>query len=200
VLAALELEDRRRHAELLVDRTHRALRAATLDWRSLDLLAVDVGPGSFTGIRVGVSFVLGMSESLAIPAAGVGSLDILARACYDATSPGTGAYIIPAADVRRGEVARSRFRVTGRGPIREEEDHLLLLDEPGPPPPADSWLAGDGASLLWPGETGLRRWEGTGALRAVAAARLAGESYRAGRHEAPVPRYARPADARPRRS
>jgi tRNA threonylcarbamoyladenosine biosynthesis protein TsaB len=156
---------------------------------------VAVGPGSFTGVRVGIAAALGLSRARGIPVTGVGSLDILARACYDATSPETGGYLIAAQDVRRGEVALARYVATRGGPVPEAPERLLAVLDPGPAPPAGTRIAGEGSHLLWPDVEGLLRWPGTGEALALAAARLGGERTAL---EPPVPRYAREADARPR--
>jgi tRNA threonylcarbamoyladenosine biosynthesis protein TsaB len=194
-----ELGERGRHAEALVPAVSGLLAENGTSWDGLELLAVNEGPGSFTGLRVGVSFVLGVAAARRLPAVGVGCLDILARACYDATGPNTGTYVLGAADVRRGEVSLARFRVGPEGLIREGGDTLIAVREAGPPPPPGSAVAGDGAHLLWPEATGLVRWPGSGSERALAAARLGLDAYLSGWREPPAPRYARPPEARPRR-
>jgi hypothetical protein len=102
------------------------------------------------------------------------------------------------ADVRRGEVVLARYRVEGGGPVRDGEERVVAVTSAGPVVEADL-LAGDAARLLWP-EAPLRRWIPNGVERAVAAARLVALVWGEGKLEAPVPRYARGADARPRRS
>ena len=199
VRRARDLGPRRGHAEAVVPALLEVLAAEGRSWDDVDLVAVDVGPGSFTGIRVGLAAALGVGESRAIPVVGVGCLDILARACYDATSPAVGGYIVCAADVRRGEVALATFRVAAEGPQRKEEDVLVPVSRPGDLPAGETQLCGDGASLLW-SEAVLPRRVPTGPERAAAAARLGEERFRRGSAEAPVPRYARDADARPRRA
>lgn len=194
-----ELGERGRHAEVLGPSVESLFAEAGCGWDALDLLAVNVGPGSFTGIRVGTAFVLGISEARGLPAVGVGCLDILARACYDATSIRTEFYIVSASDVKRGQVALARYRVGPDGPVVLEPEALVSTAEPGPPPPEGSVLAGDGAALLW-ADRGYRVWEGTGAERAAAAALLGEAARNRGDSEPPVPRYARPADARPRKA
>jgi tRNA threonylcarbamoyladenosine biosynthesis protein TsaB len=197
---ARELGERGRHAEEIIPASLAVLEQEGLRWGDVELVAVNEGPGSFTGIRVGISFVLGLGESLGVPTTGVGCLDILARACYDATSPGTGSYIVAAADVRRGEVVEARFRVADRGPVREGDDRLIAIEDAGPAPPPETVLAGDGAESLWRAAPGLVRWNGTGSDRAAATARLGEAARLTNSTRPPEPRYARPADARPRRS
>jgi tRNA threonylcarbamoyladenosine biosynthesis protein TsaB len=66
------------HAELLMDVVGEALAGAGLALRDIGAVAVAVGPGSFTGIRVGVSAARGLALALKIPATGVTTLDALA--------------------------------------------------------------------------------------------------------------------------
>jgi tRNA threonylcarbamoyladenosine biosynthesis protein TsaB len=193
-----DLGEAGRHAETLGGATEGVLAEAYVPWGDIDLVAVNVGPGSFTGIRVGVAFALGLAEARAVPAVGVGCLDIHARACYDATSTAIGSYIVSVSNVRRGEVVLARYRVEAGGPVAEGAETRVAVGDPGPAPPGDTVLSGDGAGLVWPDGT-FRRWEASGAERAFAAAVLGQAAREAGRDAPPVPRYARPADARPRR-
>lgn len=194
-----DLGERGRHAESLIPAAEALLREAGIRWEDVGLVAVAVGPGSFTGIRVGVAAALGLGAARQAPVAGVGCLDILARACYHAKSPAIGGYIVSAADVRRGEVALATYRVGGEGPVRVDEERLVAVSEPGPHPTGDVMLCGDGAAFLWP-EAPWPRYRPAGSERAAATARLGREQGQRGVLEEPVPRYARAADARPRRS
>lgn len=187
-----------RHSEALIPAVEALLGEAGRGWNEITAVAVEVGPGSFTGIRVGLAAALGFAESGAIPAAGVGSLDIEVRACYHATRLPVGSYVISAVDVRRGEVALARFRWEEAGPVVEVAESLVPVADPGFEAPPEAWLAGDGAALLWPERSDLRRWSGTGAQRALAAARLGGEALERGDPAPAEPRYLRPADARRR--
>ena len=71
------------------------LRAAGLTPRDVDLLAVGTGPGSFTGLRIGLAAARGLALALDLPVAGVSTLDALA-----AGAPGA----VPVIDARRHEV------------------------------------------------------------------------------------------------
>jgi tRNA threonylcarbamoyladenosine biosynthesis protein TsaB len=195
---ARDLGERGGHAEALLPAVLDLLEESRHDWKDIELLAVAEGPGSFTGVRVGVSFALGVSDARGIPAVGVGSLDTVARGCYDANGLDTGTYVIATMDVRRGEVAMARFRMRpGHGLSQDMDTTLISISDPGPPPPSGTALAGDGAPHLWPEIETLIRWPGTGPERALAVLRLAREKT-ASLHP-PVPRYARPPQTPERR-
>jgi tRNA threonylcarbamoyladenosine biosynthesis protein TsaB len=66
------------HAEILMDVIGDAIAAADTAFSGLGAVAVSVGPGSFTGVRVGVSVARGLALALKIPAAGVSTLEALA--------------------------------------------------------------------------------------------------------------------------
>ena len=94
--------------ELLADRAHagelplavdRVLRAAGVSLHQLDGVAIDIGPGSFTGLRIGVAFVKALLAGVPKPVVGIPSLDVLAAAL--AWTPGR---ICPVVDARQRNV------------------------------------------------------------------------------------------------
>lgn len=78
VRAELRLDSSRTHSTLLLKSIDFLLERLEWNLKDLNLVAVGIGPGSFTGIRIGVSTALGISQSLSIPFAGVSGLDALA--------------------------------------------------------------------------------------------------------------------------
>jgi tRNA threonylcarbamoyladenosine biosynthesis protein TsaB len=89
------LGERSSRAVTLLEDVDALVRQAGAHTRELDALAVGVGPGSFTGVRIGLSTARGLALALDIPAAGVSTLDALA-----AGAPGA----VPVIDARRREV------------------------------------------------------------------------------------------------
>lgn len=87
-----------------------ALADAGWNARQLDRIAVGTGPGSFTGLRVGIALAQGISEGLEIPLLGVGSLQAMARA----VPSGTRAARVPLLDARRGEFFLAAYDPEGR--------------------------------------------------------------------------------------
>jgi tRNA threonylcarbamoyladenosine biosynthesis protein TsaB len=91
----------------------------------VDLAAVAAarGPGSFTGLRVGLAVARGLAVALAIPAYGIGSLDVLA-----AGMPPLGVPLYPTLAAGRGRFATARFRSTGHGYVQDGEVMGVTLE------------------------------------------------------------------------
>lgn len=98
----------RRHAESLMPAAQFLLGACGRTVRDLDAVAVDVGPGLFTGLRVGVASAKAIAYALGLRALGLTSLEVLASAVAGA-SPHAGGLIVPVVDARRGEVFSARY-------------------------------------------------------------------------------------------
>lgn len=92
------------HAESLHTFIKEALQDASLSLKQLDAVAVSEGPGSYTGLRIGVSSAKGLCYALEKPLIGVPTLEILARQLPIETG-----YLIPMLDARRMEVYTSVF-------------------------------------------------------------------------------------------
>lgn len=103
VLSSLVARAGRRHAELLHPMVVEAGRLAGVALRELDAVAVDVGPGLFTGIRVGLAAAKGFALGGGIPLVPLSSLEILAAALEPLRQ--SGSVVVPVVDLRRGEVA-----------------------------------------------------------------------------------------------
>ncbi len=98
VLAEATTVDPRRHGELLAPHVASVLAEAGADRRDLTAVAVGVGPGPFTGLRVGVVTATVLASTLGVPVRGVCSLDVLAVAA------GLDEPFVVATDARRREV------------------------------------------------------------------------------------------------
>jgi tRNA threonylcarbamoyl adenosine modification protein YeaZ len=93
------------HAALLIELIHAVLRDARVETSQLDALVVGLGPGSFTGVRVGVSVAKGLGLALERPVFGACSLSALASGARGGTAP-----VAAVLDARRGEVFFALFR------------------------------------------------------------------------------------------
>ncbi len=101
VLASAREVMARGHQERLAPMARDVVSEAGLSFDRLDRIAVTVGPGSFTGLRVGIAFAKGLALALAVPAVGIGTLEALA-----AEAEGL---VFPAIDARRGQLYLQAF-------------------------------------------------------------------------------------------
>lgn len=103
----------RDHTQRLIPLVASVLAEAGLDYSQLHGLVCGVGPGSFAGVRIGVSFAKGVALAHELPVLGVSSLALLAEAAL--AEPGSDPVLV-AIDARMGEVY---FQAFGRGPAGE---------------------------------------------------------------------------------
>ena len=116
VQAELTLTGRRRHVETLMPALEHLLAQVDLVPADIGVVAVDIGPGLFTGLRVGVAAAKGLAQSLGIGVIGATSLDILTAG---AASAGLRGLVLSCIDARRGEVfaAVHDVGVPGSSPV-----------------------------------------------------------------------------------
>jgi tRNA threonylcarbamoyl adenosine modification protein YeaZ len=106
-----------RHLEfLLID--------LTLKLADFDLFAVSAGPGSFTGLRVGLTAVKGWAEVYGKPVVGVSTLEAVAFQARDGR-----AVLVPALDARRGQIYFGVYRTTAAGLALEGEEYIVTPEE-----------------------------------------------------------------------
>lgn len=126
VVAESNVEDRLRHGELLAPAIDAVLRAGGVSPRDLRRIAVGVGPGPYTGLRIGIATATTMAAALGIEAVGVCTLDIVASAVEV-----SGSFLV-ATDARRKEVYWARYeteRVDDRvvtAPVRQTDPAVDL--------------------------------------------------------------------------
>ena len=96
----------RGHQERLAPMARQVMTDAGLSFDRLERIAVTVGPGSFTGLRVGIAFAKGLALALALPAVGIGTLEALAA---EAPSSGKEGLVFPVIDARRGQLYLQGF-------------------------------------------------------------------------------------------
>ena len=117
------LDVRVTHSERLMAAIDQLLSDAGWTASDLEGIAVTVGPGSFTGLRVGLSTVKGLALALAIPVAAVPTLDAMAAMLPYAALP-----VCPVLDARKREVYTSLYRWDGLG-MRRQWDYLAVTPD-----------------------------------------------------------------------
>ena len=108
------------HSETMLPMIENMLSKAAVSIDDIDAFAVSEGPGSFTGVRIGVSLIKGLAFNSGKPCVGVSTLAALAR-----NLDGHGGYVVPVMDARRNQVYTAVFK-DGK---RLTNDMLLPLDE-----------------------------------------------------------------------
>lgn len=133
------------HSRTLLPMGEDMLKNAELTIQDVDLIAVAHGPGSFTGIRIGVSMVKGLAWAADKPCVGVSTLEAMAW-----QGAAVGGYICPVMDARRSQVYNALFRIENGCPVRMCDDRAISLEElAGELKALDApvFLVGDGTEL-----------------------------------------------------
>ena len=105
VLASIQIQDQKTHSVKLLPAVKYILAAAGVSSSELGLVAVTNGPGSYTGLRIGVTTAKAFAYSLGIPLIGLNTLETLAAAC----AAGEEQLVCPMIDARRMEVYTAFF-------------------------------------------------------------------------------------------
>ncbi len=115
ITASRESVEPRAHAVLTAPFVQQVLGERGLRAADLDAVCVSAGPGSYTGLRVGVSTAKGVCFAAGVPLLSVGTLDVLvAQAAADGLLPAGCRYVIPMIDARRMEVYTAVFTPDGQ--------------------------------------------------------------------------------------
>ena len=114
VQAELTLTGRRRHVETLTPALEHLLAQLDLVPGDLGVVGVDIGPGLFTGLRVGVAAAKGLAQALGIGVVGATSLDILTEG---AGAAGLRGLVLACVDARRGEVFATVHEIDVAGAV-----------------------------------------------------------------------------------
>ena len=125
------LEERapRRHAERLLPMVRELLADAELSLESLDAIAFDRGPGSFTSLRIGIGLVQGLAWGAELPVMPVSSLAALAQAAAREIRPAGRIRILVARDARMNEVYCGCFEYEPGEGLQPVGDERLLRPE-----------------------------------------------------------------------
>ncbi len=135
------------HSQTILPLLETLLKGVSMELSDAGGFAVSIGPGSFTGLRIGISAVKGMAQGLGKGCAGVSTLEGLA---YNFS--GLHYTVCPVMDARCGQVYTSLFWVNGGRPQRLWEDMAIPLDtlkEKLQSVEGDVMLVGDGAELAF---------------------------------------------------
>lgn len=153
VIVEMTLRRPRAHAETLVPMMADALRYSGVDRRDLSAVVVSMGPGSYTGLRIGVSTAKGLAMAVGKKLIGVPSLDALALSVSDVAAPGD--MICATFNSRRNEVYAAVLTPNVQGSLEAvlPADVVRCVDMPAWLAPVDAgrlWLVGEGVPRVLP--------------------------------------------------
>lgn len=173
VLAHAARMAERGHSELLMPMLRDVLGTAGTRVGALDLIAVTTGPGTFTGIRIGLAAARGLSLAGGVPLRGVTSFEAVAAAVV--AEERAGRPLVVAIDSRRADLFVQAFGADARAPAAVPPDGLAQWAPAGPLLVAgDAAAAAVGSLRAAGGEASLARWQGPPDAIHVARAALAG--------------------------
>ena len=114
------------HSATLLPMAEELLHGTDTALGDLDGVAVAVGPGSFTGVRIGVAAVKGLCFGAEKPAAGVSTLEAMA---WNGLAAAPGEIVCCCMDARRGQVYNALFEISDGAPARLVPDRAVTLEE-----------------------------------------------------------------------
>lgn len=115
----------KRHTQLVLPWAEELLAEAGMKKTQLDAIAVGIGPGAFTGVRLAVALVQGMALALDKPVLPVSTLAALAMQAVDTKSEN----ILAAIDARMGEIYCAEFRMTQEGLVEANGQEIVIAPE-----------------------------------------------------------------------
>ena len=113
--ASMLVGSERSHGEMLAPMIQAVLAEAEMSIADIDLIAIDCGPGRYTGLRVGIATAAALAYARSLPVAAVSSTELLAFGARRFNG-----YIVPVVDARRGEVFYGVYRGTGHQGMAEQ--------------------------------------------------------------------------------
>ena len=143
ILAHSTVDNGLTQSELLLPMAEDMLKSLKLSFADIDLFSTSVGPGSFTGVRIGVSLIKGLAFGRSV---GVSTIESLAE-----NLRGLRGIIVPCMDARRGQVYSATFHCDGNKLTRVTEDRAIslsaLAEELRQYEGVNIYLSGDGYSV-----------------------------------------------------
>ena len=185
IVASYNIDNGLTQSELLLPMAEDMLKSLGLKFSDIGLFATSVGPGSFTGVRIGVSLVKGLAFGRGVPCVSVSTLDGLAE-----NLNGLSGIIVPCMDARRSQVYTAIYSSDGEKISKLTEDMAISITELYERLSAhdeDIYIVGDGYDIVKKKlfELGLQVKNTPRDIRlenAASVARIAYRKYAAGEH------------------
>ena len=177
------------HGAALPGAVDEILGAAGLTLGEVGAIAVGIGPGSFTGLRIGLSYAKGIAMASGCALVGIPSFDAMALSALERNNIETGRLICVVGDARKGEVYAALYRVVADGLEKQSEELVIALDHLASRIAEDVMFVGDerakdAAALVESRGHGVAVFEtGMLDLRGVCVAALGGARFTRGETE-----------------
>ena len=185
ILGCYNIDNGLTQSELLLPMAEDLLKSLKLSFSDIEMLACSVGPGSFTGVRIGVSLVKGIAFGKGLPCAEISTLEALAE-----NLSGLSGIIVPCMDARRGQFYTAVFDGDGNKLVRITDDAALSAKELAQKlcefDSKDIYIVGDGYAVAHKllGELGIKLSQTPEILRnqnAASIAKIASRLYEDGK-------------------
>jgi tRNA threonylcarbamoyladenosine biosynthesis protein TsaB len=151
-LALYNIDNGLTQSELLLPMAENALKCLKMSFSDVNLLATSVGPGSFTGVRIGTALIKGIAFGKNIPCVAVSTLEALSE-----NLAGIQGIVVPCMDARRNQVYNAIFRSDGSKVTRLTEDRAISITDLAEELKAfsgeDIYIVGDGYKVAYDGLT-----------------------------------------------
>ena len=126
LISSNSTEVEKSHSKLLIQLIDQSLKDAKIKINEVDAFAVSMGPGSYTGLRIGVSTIKGLCYSLEKPLISINTLEILSKSALNHINNYNDFFICPMIDARRMEVFT---KMLDNNFNEVEKDKALILDD-----------------------------------------------------------------------
>ncbi len=150
-LAVFNIDNGLTQSELLLPMAEAALKSLRLSFEDIDLFAANMGPGSFTGVRIGAALIKGLAFGRNVPCVGISTLESLAFNLM----PISPAVIVPVMDARRSQLYTAIFTSDGKELTRVCDDMAISITELAEMlkkyEGQDIYLVGDGYDVAYKG-------------------------------------------------
>jgi tRNA threonylcarbamoyladenosine biosynthesis protein TsaB len=120
-IAEQSLLSKMTHSKRLLVTLERVMAECQVTWEQIDAIAISLGPGSFTGLRIGLSTVKGLALATSIPLIGVPTLDGLASQFTFTTMP-----VCPILDARKNEIYTALYQTDENGIMQRRSKYLVI--------------------------------------------------------------------------
>lgn len=124
ILGTYSIDNGLTQSELLLPMAESLLSSLKLKYDDIEIFATSVGPGSFTGVRIGVSLIKGLAFGREVPCVAVSTIEALAE-----NLSGLDGIIVPCMDARRGQVYSAIFSCDGKVMQRLTPDRAISLED-----------------------------------------------------------------------